>query len=212
MEQRELLRFKEILKKEERQIRKEIKEKRQGEFGENIRNITGELSGVDNHPADIGSEVFEKSKDMALIESSRMLLGQIEEALEAIENGSYGDCQSCHKPIKKERLEAIPYTLLCVECQGEIEDINRKTDPNEQRPVEEELLNVPFARTFKDDDLEESVIYDGEDAWQDVARYGTSSSPQEIPGSRNFDDVYEDANENVGYVQEIEKLKSNRKH
>lgn len=73
-----------------------------------------------------------------------------------------------------------------------------------RRPVEESALNPPFGRTFRDGD--DYAAYDGEDAWQDVARYGTSNTPQDVPPAVDYDDVYVDADEIRGAVTPAEGL------
>lgn len=137
-------------------------------LGRSMSESTGELSAYDNHPADSGAEMYERSKDLGLLEVTRHHIAEIEEALQAIQEGSYGYCHNCGQPIPEKRLLALPRTLLCVQCKRLQEDQDL-----DNRPVEEQLLAPPFGRTFTDE--EDSVIFDGEDAWEAVARYGTSS-------------------------------------
>ena len=60
--------------------------------------------------------VFEQQRDLALRDRSRIELGQVEVALRKLDDGSYGTCSSCGKPIAPERLEAIPWAPLCIDC------------------------------------------------------------------------------------------------
>ena len=78
-------------------------------------DATGELSSIDNHPADDATELYEREKDIALYEHARQELSEIEYALKAISHNQYGKCEECGKDIPKERLEAIPTTTFCVE-------------------------------------------------------------------------------------------------
>ena len=80
-----------------------------------------ELSDYDNHPADAASETFERTKNHALDENFKEMIGGIDEALRKIENGTYGTCDRCGEPINVERLKAIPYATLCIDCQGTVE-------------------------------------------------------------------------------------------
>jgi len=139
-----------------------------GGLGVSMTEAISELSAYDNHPGDVGSEMYERSKDLGLLENTRQQIAEIEEAQRAISEGDYGYCHNCGQSIPEKRLLALPRTLLCVRCKREQED--RDVD---NRPVEEELLAPPLGRTFTDE--EDSVIFDGEDAWEAVARYGTSS-------------------------------------
>ena len=158
-----------------------------------------ELSTYDNHPADIGSEVFERSKDFALRESAMITVAAIDDALEKIKKGTYGLCDVCGKEIAMERLEAIPSTTLCRDCKEAEEKIPRR----DERPAEEDVLGKPFARTFTD--ATGSVVYDGEDAWQDVARYSETTDEWSRGGSyygySEFDMV-----EDRGSVDEVDNI------
>ncbi len=80
-----------------------------------------ELSTMDQHPADVASEVFEREKDESILQGFDIELAEIEEALARIEDGSYGQCERCHKPIGEARLEAMPHARYCVDDQGRIE-------------------------------------------------------------------------------------------
>ncbi|HET7726272.1 MAG TPA: TraR/DksA C4-type zinc finger protein [Candidatus Limnocylindrales bacterium] len=63
------------------------------------------------------SHVFEQQRDLALREHNEQHLAAIDAALARIENGTYGACTSCGKPIAPERLEALPWAALCIDCQ-----------------------------------------------------------------------------------------------
>lgn len=143
-----------------------------GGLGSAMNESTGELSAYDNHPADYGTEMYERSKDLGLLEITRQQIAEIEEAQIAITEGSYGYCHNCGQSIPEKRLMAIPRTLLCLRCKREQED-----QDSHDRPIEEEVLAPPFGRTFTEGD--DNVIFDGEDAWEAVERYGTSSNKEE---------------------------------
>lgn len=82
----------------------------------------GDLADYDDHhPADAASETFERTKDYALDENYRDMLERIAEALRKIDDGTYGTCDRCDAPINPERLRAIPYATLCIECQEKME-------------------------------------------------------------------------------------------
>jgi DnaK suppressor protein len=83
---------------------------------------SGDLADYDDHhPADAASETFERTKDYALDENYRDMLERISEALRKIEDGTYGTCDRCDTPINADRLKAIPYATLCIECQERME-------------------------------------------------------------------------------------------
>jgi len=80
------------------------------------RDELGEVSGADEHPADVATNTFEREQDLAIEESMRDELKQIDEALAKIDAGTYGICERCRKPIAPARLEALPYATLCIDC------------------------------------------------------------------------------------------------
>ena len=137
---------------------------RQGE-ADSETNAVGELSSYDNHPADLGTETFEREKDLGLLGNLRLFQGRVREALERLDQGTFGTCQHCGQPIAAERLEAIPWTPLCLECQEAAEAAH----PNRPRPLEETspLLSHPV-------DLQ---------SWWQVADWGTSSDPGDLPAA-----------------------------
>jgi RNA polymerase-binding transcription factor len=62
------------------------------------------------------TQVFEQQRDLALRDHEKAQLTQVEAALAALDDGSYGTCRSCGQPIPAGRLEAIPWTTLCIDC------------------------------------------------------------------------------------------------
>ncbi|KHD85615.1 TraR/DksA C4-type zinc finger protein [Heyndrickxia ginsengihumi] len=158
----------------------------------------GELSSYDNHPADTGTELYEREKDFALNEHTEYEIENIKKALQAIDNGTYGKCQTCGKEIPLERLEAIPSTLFCKEHSLD-QTIPRK------RPIEEDILTQSLKRLNFDDSKDESVVFDSEDSWQAVAKWGTSESPSDFQHApTDYSDLYIESEENDGYVEDYE--------
>ncbi len=91
--------------------------------GETMSERMGDISDFDpNHPGDEGTEMFEREKDGALHENLDGLLAQINDALGKLDNGTYGVCDRCGRPIAEARLEALPYATLCIDCQARAEN------------------------------------------------------------------------------------------
>jgi DnaK suppressor protein len=88
---------------------------------ESDADTSAELSNVDQHPGDLGSETFEHEKNQSVLEQVSDELLQIEAAFQRLENGTYGTCQACGKPIGAERLDAMPATRFCVDDQARAE-------------------------------------------------------------------------------------------
>jgi len=191
----------EQLKKDKREAMEAAEELITGDMRESL----SELSLADNHPADIATEVYERSRDMAIHDRLRHRVDAIDSALSRYADGKYGICEHCQRQIPYERLEALPYTTVCTECSREEEKEEQHSLHRE--PIEDEILNRPFSRTFNDGT--DRVGFDGEDAWQSVARFGTSDSPQDLGTNRDVsdpNDYYEDADEVIGAVEAVETL------
>lgn len=73
--------------------------------------------GAGRDPADVGSTNFERDQEMSLVQNSRDLLDQANNALRRFDSGQYGWCEVCGKPIGKDRLLAFPPATLCVTCK-----------------------------------------------------------------------------------------------
>jgi DnaK suppressor protein len=70
--------------------------------------------GFGDEIADAGSFTFERERELSLVGNLRDLIDKVEAALARIDDGSYGRCEACDQPIQPERLDALPYTTLCL--------------------------------------------------------------------------------------------------
>jgi DnaK suppressor protein len=84
------------------------------------REPTGDPS-AGGHIADAGSELFERSRDLSIVEDLDAQLADIEHATARLTNGSYGTCEACGRQIDSERLAARPATRFCLEDQEKAE-------------------------------------------------------------------------------------------
>jgi DnaK suppressor protein len=75
------------------------------------------VSQAGDDEADASSKLAQREHNLALTQNTRELLEQAERALARIDAGTYGECESCGKPIGKARLQAFPRATLCVECK-----------------------------------------------------------------------------------------------
>lgn len=80
-----------------------------------------ERGSLGNHLAEDGSSVMETERLGTISDDLREILAQVNAALGRMEDGGYGICQRCGKPINEERLEAFPYVAFCIECQQILE-------------------------------------------------------------------------------------------
>ena len=108
-----------------------------------MEEYSTELSSYDNHPADLGTDMFMMEQDKGLINKLEDILYEIEVSEKNLESGDYGFCISCGKKIDEERLKLIPYLKLCIDCSKEKISLDKKRN---FRPEEEVVL-----KCFKED-------------------------------------------------------------
>lgn len=154
-----------------------------------------ELSLYDNHPADIGTELFMAGQTKLLKNNDENILYKVNQALDRIKDNDYGTCEECSEKIDKERLDVLPYASKCIRCEKEkINNTFLKQETNEY---------FTFGRSFKDESEEGYVGFDGEDSWQAV--YQSNVVPND-PSFGTGDYIgLEDENE-LGIVEEVEKI------
>lgn len=173
-----------VLRQAKKHLGDQLGDNPEGVPGVAFRESVTDLSFADNHPADLGSENFERSKDLSLREHHIERLRQIDAALERLEAGNYGICLRCRQSIEPARLRALPEAPLCFSCRRHEE--GGMLDPH-RRPVEEERMLPPFAQKIIFGD----PGFDQEDFWQEVARHNKRP--------RIFEDSLED--EETGLVE-----------
>jgi len=152
------------LKEQLNQNLKDIK----GRLHEESHIETTELSNYDNHPADNATDLTDQNTEMAIEQHKAEEIEQIETALLAIEDGTYGNCVVCGKNISYERLEALPTALTCIEHANQATDI-------ESRPSEESILGSSTEQPIK----KAEGIRDYNDSFEEVEEFGSSDSPSD---------------------------------
>ncbi|MCX7780366.1 MAG: TraR/DksA C4-type zinc finger protein [Negativicutes bacterium] len=194
--------FKRVLEADKKHLLAAIARLEETGIGDTLADAVSELSRHDNHPADLGSETFERGKDIALRDNAHVMLEAVEHALAKIQKGTYGQCDECGRSIRLNRLEALPSAALCIECQREADRHEGSTG----RPLEEDALAPPFHRTLLDTAEFNNVAYDGEDALQDALKYGSSDTPQDLPGSYDYKALFPNSNEHQGIVDRTDAI------
>jgi DnaK suppressor protein len=86
-----------------------------------VREPAATETSTGNHPADAGSEMFERSLDLSIVQELDGQLDDVERALDRIDSGTYGTCEACGRQIGAERLQARPAARFCVDDQGAAE-------------------------------------------------------------------------------------------
>lgn len=131
--------FRRILLDEKAKVERAFRNIAEGSLRNAQKDLLGEDSLYDQHPADIGTETFARERDLGLKDALETDKAKIERALRRIEEGTYGICERCGREIPEERLRAVPTTGLCIRCQEEADVI-----PRSRRPIEEEVIKPGF--------------------------------------------------------------------
>ena len=85
---------------------------------ESVRT-SGDDVDLPTHPADRDVEGLDKEVELG--QRQHVILDQVEAALDRIDDGTYGRCQACGEDIARTRLDALPYTPLCIQCEERAE-------------------------------------------------------------------------------------------
>ncbi len=98
---------------ERKDLQAQYTELEESTFATNQSELTGEM-GFDEEYADAGTATFERERDLSLVNNLRDLMERIDKALAKMEEGTYGLCDRCGRPIEKLRIKALPYANLCL--------------------------------------------------------------------------------------------------
>lgn len=112
-----------LLEKERDRLRKLKKTNAEhAELDQGQQGSLGALSSIDQHPADIATDTFERSKALSVDEQLGRQLGEIDEAFQRIDEGSFGLCLECGAEIDTERLDHLPTAAYCADHQAQREE------------------------------------------------------------------------------------------
>jgi DnaK suppressor protein len=99
---------------------RQMLEERRREIQEKLRAIREEMPSYQDEVRDTEEQSvtdFAQEMDFALMEMKAQTLIRIDEALQRVDQGTYGTCDECGQEIAEARLKAVPFALLCLECQ-----------------------------------------------------------------------------------------------
>ena len=109
--------FRTLLVEERKRVEDAIEYLRKEHPG-SLQEETEEIAGTaDNHLGETATATLDREIDYSLEENSGEVLAAIGRALKRLDDGTYGTCVNCGKPIPEERLEALPWTELCIDDQ-----------------------------------------------------------------------------------------------
>jgi DnaK suppressor protein len=83
-------------------------------FAMDQSEYAGDVSNYGDETADAATSTFERERDLSLENNLRDLVGKIDRALARLDDGTFGACERCGKPIEKARVKALPYVELCI--------------------------------------------------------------------------------------------------
>jgi DnaK suppressor protein len=109
----EIVTLRSTLLEEREELRSQLSTIEEDTFSATQTDMSGD-SGVDDESADAGTTTFEREKELSIENNVRDLLQKIERALSRMDDGTYGLCEFCGKPIEKARVKALPYVDLCL--------------------------------------------------------------------------------------------------
>ena len=122
---KDLLVFKKILLKRRAQLTGTFKHFENDALN-GVRARDGDLCTLPSEGAEIGTQIFDQSLALALLQNEAETIQKIDEAIERIEAGTFGICEACERPIPKARLKALPFAKLCVKCMEKEERLQNR--------------------------------------------------------------------------------------
>jgi RNA polymerase-binding protein DksA len=115
--------FRQLLQREKTRLEGELHDIEELDRSHSQSEEIGEAANYDQHLADVATETFMRERDEAMERSLRAELDQVIHALDKVENGAYGSCDRCERPIGADRLKALPYATLCMQCANVVEGV-----------------------------------------------------------------------------------------
>lgn len=114
---KEFEKFRDLLQQIRAKIARDLDHLEKDTLNTNQRESSGDLSGYSFHMADMATDNFDREFTLGLASNEQQALNMIDAALRKIDDGTYGVCENCKKPITQKRLMALPHAPLCIKCQ-----------------------------------------------------------------------------------------------
>ena len=146
----QLAHYRELLLKKRLEIIGDVNHIESESLKKSRLDSSGDLSSMPIHMADQGTDNFEQEFSLGLMDSERKILDEVHKALSRLEQGTYGLCTVLEKPIKKARLEALPWAKYCIEYASMVE----------KGEVFEGEKPLDYPEEPDDSDLEEEEVED----------------------------------------------------
>ena len=117
----ELVSYRQVLQTLRSRLRGDLDQMTDEALRRDMTGGTGNLSNVPLHLADLGTDNYDQEFTLELIENEQGTLELVNQALDRMEQGRFGQCVECGEPISKPRLQAIPYAQHCIRCARKLE-------------------------------------------------------------------------------------------
>ena len=118
MTKKELVYFRKLIIKKKEELYAELGYLESSSMSKTSKDQSGDLSSYSFHMADQGTDTMEREMAFTFASREGRYLHHLNEALERIENGTYGKCRRCGEKIGKVRLEAVPHATQCIKCKN----------------------------------------------------------------------------------------------
>ena len=125
MDTKDLDYFRELINNKKEELLKALDVLEESSLNTTLKDQSGDLSSYSFHMADQGTDTNERELAFRLASREGRYLHHLNEALERVENGTYGICRSCGGDISKPRLEAVPHATQCIKCKNSEEKKQR---------------------------------------------------------------------------------------
>ncbi len=118
--------FKKLLLDKKEQANADLEELERVSRNEDAQESSEDRSAYSLHMADRGTDAMEREKNMLFAQREGAYLDYVDEALQRIEDGSFGLCRVCRGEIGRERLQAVPTATQCIDCKSKADESSER--------------------------------------------------------------------------------------
>lgn len=109
--------YKKLLLDKREELMGDINQISEDTLKKSLKDASGDISGYSFHMADVATDNYDREFSLGLASKERGVLFEINHALQKLQEGKFGSCELCKKPISQARLKAVTYAKLCLKCQ-----------------------------------------------------------------------------------------------
>jgi DnaK suppressor protein len=184
----EVGRFREMLLAKWREILGDVSTIEDEALKKSRLDASGDLSSMPIHMADLGTDNYEQEFALGLLDGERKLLQEISDALQRIEDGTYGICEGTGKPIPKGRLKANPWARYCVEYARRVEQGTAGATSSEFNRPEDDIEYLE--EEIEAEEEQDQLIDLDEEKPEDVEEFSDDKDEEEDEQDSEEEDSY----------------------